>query len=70
MPVILRPEDYDQWLDPGITEPAQVADLLKPYDARLMRKYPVSDFVNRADNEGPECAREVEADSAVQQKLW
>jgi hypothetical protein len=35
-----------------------------------MRKYPVSDFVNRADNEGPECAREVEADSAVQQKLW
>jgi putative SOS response-associated peptidase YedK len=39
-------------------------------DARLMRKYPVSDFVNRADNEGPECAREVEADSAVQQKLW
>jgi hypothetical protein len=35
-----------------------------------MRKYPVSDFVNRADNEGPDCAREVEADSAVQQKLW
>jgi len=70
MPVILRPEDYDRWLDPGVTDPKLVADLLKPYDARLMRKYPVSDFVNRADNEGPECAQEIAANPAVQQKLW
>jgi hypothetical protein len=35
-----------------------------------MRKYPVSDFVNRADNEGPECAQEIAANPAVQQKLW
>jgi putative SOS response-associated peptidase YedK len=70
MPVILRPEDYDLWLDPGITDPARVAGLLRPYDARLMRKYPVSDFVNRADNEGPECAREIDEDSGVQKKLW
>ena len=64
MPVILSPEDYDRWLDPGVTDPAQVADLLKPYDPRLMRKYPVSDFVNRPDNEGPECAQETVADTA------
>ena len=70
MPVILSPEDYDRWLDPGVTDPALVADLLKPFDPRLMRKYPVSDFVNRPDNEGPECAQEIVADTAEQQKLW
>src|SRR5262249_5305301 len=43
MPVILRPDDYDRWLDPGITDPARVTDLLRPFDDRLMRIYPVSD---------------------------
>jgi putative SOS response-associated peptidase YedK len=67
MPVILRPEDYDLWLDPGVTDPAKVRDLLKPFDARLMRKYPVSSAVNRVANDGPECAEEVEADEGDQQ---
>ena len=34
MPVILQPNAYDLWLDPGVTDPAKVADLLKPFDAR------------------------------------
>jgi putative SOS response-associated peptidase YedK len=59
MPVILEPDDYDLWLDPGITEPERVTELLRPYDARLMRKYPVSTLVNRVENDGPECAQEV-----------
>lgn len=59
MPVILSPDDYDLWLDPGITDPAKVADLLKPFDARKMKVHPVSSFVNKAGNEGPECAAEV-----------
>jgi putative SOS response-associated peptidase YedK len=58
-PVILGPDDYDRWLDPGITDPGRVADLLKPFDARLMRVYPVSAAVNRVENDGPECAEEV-----------
>jgi putative SOS response-associated peptidase YedK len=53
MPVILKPEDYDLWLDPGMTDPAGLADLLKPFDARLMRKYPVSTRVGNADNDDP-----------------
>lgn len=69
MPVILRPEDYDRWLDPGIRNPAQVLPLLAPFEACAMRKYPVSEFVNRAENEGPECAREVAAE-AGQQNLF
>lgn len=59
MPAILRAEDYDLWLDPGVTEAARVADYLKPFDARLMKKYPVSSRVNHPANDDEECAREI-----------
>jgi putative SOS response-associated peptidase YedK len=58
MLVILSPDDYDLWLDPGENDPAHVVDLLKPFDARLMRVYPVSSIVNSVKNDGPECAEE------------
>jgi hypothetical protein len=45
---------------PGMTEAARVADCLKPFDARLMKKYPVSTRVNRAENDDQECAREIQ----------
>src|SRR5262249_2605125 len=51
MPMILSSTDYDQWLDPGVTRPERVADLLRPFDARLMRCYPVSERVNRVEND-------------------
>jgi putative SOS response-associated peptidase YedK len=35
MPVILDPDSYDMWLDPGMTKVEAVSELLKPYDARL-----------------------------------
>lgn len=73
MPVILSPDDYDAWLDPGENDPAHVADLLKPFDARLMRVYPVSSTVNSVKNDGPECAMEemaVTDDSPTQGKLF
>ena len=31
MPVILARDDYDLWLDPGITNVKVVAELLKPF---------------------------------------
>jgi putative SOS response-associated peptidase YedK len=71
MPVILNPDDYDRWLDPGITDPSKIDDLLRPFDARLMRIYPVSTSVNRAENDGPECADETaEATTARQESLF
>ncbi len=42
MPVILDPDGYDLWLDPGMTNVSAASDLLRPYDARRMRCYPVS----------------------------
>jgi putative SOS response-associated peptidase YedK len=59
MPVILRPEDYELWLDPGFSNPKGVTDLFKPFDPRRMKKYPVSTRVNRAENDDPECMREI-----------
>jgi putative SOS response-associated peptidase YedK len=55
MPAILRTEDYDLWLDPGVKDAARVTDCLQPFNPRLMKKYPVGTRVNRAEN-GPKAA--------------
>jgi len=60
MPVILEPDTYDLWLDPGIRDVAAASDLLKPYDARLMRCFPVSTRINSVSNDDEECSRAVE----------
>lgn len=60
MPVILDRESYDLWLDPGMTEVQVVSELLKPYDAKSMRGYPVSTRVNSPASDGEECSRPVE----------
>ena len=65
MPVIVKREDYDRWLDPGMVGPEGVADLLKPLDARLMKKYPVSTRVGNADNDDPELIKEIVPAAAV-----
>src|SRR6185437_2686993 len=51
MPVILSPEDYDVWLDPGMKKVDEVSELLRPYDAHQMRCYPVSSRVNHVAND-------------------
>ena len=60
MPVILDPNSYDLWLDPGMQNVAAISELLKPYDARLMRCYPVSTRINHVANDDAECSRPVE----------
>ena len=60
MPVILDPENYDLWLDPGMQNMAEVTNLLKPSDARLMRCHPVSARVNHVANDDEECSRRLD----------
>jgi putative SOS response-associated peptidase YedK len=60
MPVILDRESYDLWLDPGMTDVQVVSELLKPFDAGLMRCYPVSARINHAANDDEECSRPAE----------
>jgi putative SOS response-associated peptidase YedK len=59
MPVILDPDNYDLWLDPGMTNVEAVAEMLKPFDARQMRCYPVSTRINHVANDDAECSAPV-----------
>jgi putative SOS response-associated peptidase YedK len=60
MPVILGADAYDLWLDPGMKNVDATSELLKPYDARLMRSFPVSTRINHVANDDAECSRPVE----------
>jgi len=60
MPAILRKDDYEVWLDPGMQNVAAISELLKPYDAQSMRCYPVGTRINYVANDDEECSRPVE----------
>lgn len=62
MPVVLDPDSYDLWLDPGMNDAQVVSELLKPCDARQMRCYPVSTRINHVANDDDECSRRVEVE--------
>jgi putative SOS response-associated peptidase YedK len=53
MPVILRRDDEDAWLDQQ-TDPARLMSLLVAYPAEEMQAYPVSRALNNPANEGAE----------------
>ena len=55
MPVILRQENYDLWLDPGFKDVKALAEVLAPFDAARMRCFPVSTRINAVTNDDPDC---------------
>ncbi|PYS89593.1 MAG: hypothetical protein DMF64_17335 [Acidobacteria bacterium] len=55
MPVILKPEDYDRWLDAGARQAEILRPLLRPYPQEEMNAYAVSPLVNSPSNDGPRC---------------
>jgi putative SOS response-associated peptidase YedK len=55
MPVILSPNDYDRWLDPAITDAADLQPLLDAYPAAEMFATPVSTHVNNVRNNDAAC---------------
>jgi len=69
MPVILDPDSYDQWLDPGMKDVAAASELLKPYEARVMRCYPISTRINHVANDDAECSAPVELEQ-IQNRLF
>jgi putative SOS response-associated peptidase YedK len=44
----------------GMRDVSAASDLLKPYDARLMRRYPISTRINHVANDDEECSAPVE----------
>ena len=69
MPVILRQENYDLWLDPGFKDVKTLAEFLAPFDAAKMRSFPVSSRINAVANDDPDCVlpwhRDLPAQSAL-----
>ena len=55
MPLILKPESYDEWLDPENKEPGRIEEILKKGSVKKLRRYPVSKLVNQVGNNKKEC---------------
>lgn len=63
MPVVVRPQDFDRWLDCVNCEPRDVADLLEPVEPDFFEAIPVSDLVNRVANTGPQVQERIEPEA-------
>jgi putative SOS response-associated peptidase YedK len=59
MPVILAPHAIDDWLDTTRRDMEHLHALLRPCPEEEMTAYPVSRYVNKPSNEGPECVTPV-----------
>jgi putative SOS response-associated peptidase YedK len=55
MPVILAAQDYDLWLDKGVTKPEHLSSLFRPYPLEHMRSHSVSLLVNDVLNDEASC---------------
>jgi hypothetical protein len=69
MPGILDPGGYDLWLDTGMRDAGEASEMLRPCDARMMRRYPVSTRINRVANDDAECSAPVEL-AQIQDRLF
>ena len=54
MPVIIKPQDFDRWLDCKNSEPRDVADLTHAVEDGFFEAIAVSDRVNKVANTGPD----------------
>jgi putative SOS response-associated peptidase YedK len=66
MPVILRPEFEERWLDPE-TDMTDLEAMLQPYPSEKMEAYEISKYVNNPRNQGIECIQPV--DDTIQTTL-
>jgi putative SOS response-associated peptidase YedK len=55
MPVLLTPEQFAPWLDARVTDPAELAPLLRIPPAGQLHALAVRRFVSNVRHEGPEC---------------
>ena len=51
MPLILDPDSYHLWLDPGMQDTGAASEMLKPYGPQFMRRYPISTRINHVAND-------------------
>lgn len=68
MPVVIKPDDFDRWLDCKTNEPRDVADLMYPVEDGFFKAVAVSDAVNKVSNSGPEVQRAASPSKSDQTK--
>ncbi len=60
MPVVIRPEHFEKWLDCRTQEPRDIAHLMRTPEAGFFEAIPVSDKVNKVANTGTDLQERVE----------
>ena len=69
MPIILDSDCHDLWLDPGMRDVRVASEMLMPYDARLMRCYPISSRINQVANDDADCSASIDL-TETQRRLF
>ncbi|MFJ7469490.1 SOS response-associated peptidase [Peribacillus frigoritolerans] len=59
MPVILKPEDEKDWLNPSNNDPAYLQQYLKSFDSEQMEAFEVSTDVNSTKNNSPNLIQQI-----------
>ncbi len=62
LPVIIRPDNFERWLDCMGQEPRDVKDLLEPVEDGFLEAIPVSDRVNKVANAGPDIQEPIDVE--------
>jgi len=62
MPAILAPDEIGRWLDPGLTDPRELAPLLHPFAANVLTAFPVTSRVNDTRFDDPVCLEPASAE--------
>lgn len=60
-PLILPPDMIDAWLDPSLTDPARVRDLVDQVPPPQLQPYPVARAINSVRNNRPDLLDPVHA---------
>ncbi len=60
MPVVLRPDDYKTWLEPGELDDSELRSLLSPPDDDFLECYRVGPAVGSSKAEGPQLVEPLE----------
>lgn len=59
MPVILKPEDEKDWLNPSTNDPAYLQQYLKSFDSEQMEAFEVSTDLNSTKNNSPNLIQQI-----------
>jgi putative SOS response-associated peptidase YedK len=60
MPVILKPQVYEPWIDPENQDVVELGKMLKNEIVTELVSYPVSNQVNSTRNNDPSCIEPIE----------